>query len=60
MLDLVHDKEDFQDPRESDNQDVTPGENMDQPEISFNAVRNDEEPQAEERPKRKIRIAKPQ
>ena len=60
MLDLVHDKEDFQDPREGDNQDVTPGDNMDQPEISFNAVRNDEEPQAEERPKRKIRIAKPQ
>ena len=59
MLDLVHDKEDFQDPREGDNQDVTPGENMDQPEISFNAVRN-EEPQTEERPKRKIRIAKPQ
>jgi hypothetical protein len=60
MLDLVHDKEDFQDPREGDNQDVTPGENLDQPEISFNAVRNDEEPQTEERPKRKIRIAKPQ
>jgi hypothetical protein len=60
MLDLVHDKEDFQDPREGDNQDVTPGENMDQPEISFNAVRNEEEPQTEERPKRKIRIAKPQ
>lgn len=60
MLDLVHDKEDFQDPREGDNQDVTPSDNMDQPEISFNAVRNDEEPQAEERPKRKIRIAKPQ
>jgi hypothetical protein len=33
---------------------------MDQPEISFNAVRNEEEPQTEERPKRRIRIAKPQ
>ena len=61
MLDLVHDKEDFQDPREGDNQDVTPGENLDQPEISFNALgRNDDSEQYEDRkPKRKIRIAKP-
>jgi len=67
MLDLVHDKEDFQDPREGDNQDVTPGENLDQPEISFNALggnnennENNVDHQEEEtvRPKRKIRIAK--
>jgi hypothetical protein len=61
MLDLVHDKEDFQDPREGDNQDVTPGENLDQPEISFNALggNNDSEQYEDRKPKRKIRIAKP-
>ena len=68
MLDLVHDKEDFQDPREGDNPDGSPGENIEQPEISFDALRGnkddneltgDEQNDQEHRPRRKIRIAKP-
>lgn len=66
MLDLVHDKEDFQDPRNSDNPDGSPGEDTGTPEISFDALgHNDdngrgdfEEQVPEQRPKRKIRIAK--
>lgn len=58
MLDLVHDKEDFQDPRETDNPDGTPGEELDN-EIGFDALKNDNEEPAE-RPRRKIRIAKPE
>lgn len=66
MLDLVHDKEDFQDPREGDNEDLTTGEDVDSPEISFDAlggndIENDEKQHADVvRPKRKIRIAKPE
>ena len=61
MLDLVHDKEDFQDPREGDGEDLTPGETVDKPEISFDALGgNDDSDQYEDqKPKRKIRIAKP-
>lgn len=61
MLDLVHDKEDFQDPRDDDSEDLTPGEEIDKPEISFDALGgNDNSEQYEDqKPKRKIRIAKP-
>ena len=57
----VHDKEDFQDPREGDGEDLTPGETVDKPEISFDALGgNDDSDQYEDqKPKRKIRIAKP-
>lgn len=70
MLDLVHDKEDFQDPRDSNGEDLTPGETIDKPEISFDVTRNnDENDNSDEndindkedyniKPKRKIRIAK--
>ena len=69
MLDLVHDKEDFQDPRNSDNPDGSPGEEVNTPEISFDALGHnnddniesgDEFETPEQKPKRKIRIAKPQ
>lgn len=63
MLDLVHDKEDFQAPRENDGQDS----DVTEPDISFNALKNstddagfDDNPVIEEKPKRKIRIAKSQ
>ena len=61
MLDLVHDKEDFQDPREGDGEDLTPGETVDKPEISFDALggNDDSEQYEDKKPKRKIRIAKP-
>ena len=61
MLDLVHDKEDFQDPREDDNEDLTTGDMTDKPKISFDAIGgNDSHDQYEDqKPKRKIRIAKP-
>jgi hypothetical protein len=62
MLDLVHDKEDFQDPREGDNEDLTPGEEVDTPDISFDALGGKDKYKQEDnqKPKRKIRIAKPQ
>lgn len=66
MLDIVHDKEDFQDPRTSDEADGTPGETNDM-EVNFDALRNQgDENNGEpgdnvgERPRRKIRIAKPE
>lgn len=62
MLDIVHDKEDFQDPRNTDEIDVTPGENVDH-EIGFDALKGDQEENVDipaERPRRKIRIAKPE
>ena len=67
MLDLVHDKEDFQDPRGFDEEDGTPGEEL-EPEISFDALKGmgDDEPndefdeQPQPKPKRKIRIARPE
>ena len=57
----VHDKEDFQDPREDDNEDLTTGDMTDKPKISFDALGgNDSHDQYEDqKPKRKIRIAKP-
>ena len=68
MLDLVHDKEDFQDPRNGDNPDGSSGEDVNTPEISFDALgHNDDNIESgnefetpEQKPKRKIRIAKPQ
>lgn len=51
MLDLVHDKEDFQAPRSEDEED----KDM---EIGFNALKPEDEEQ-EERPRRRIRIARP-
>lgn len=62
MLELVHDKEDFQDPREGDNPDGSPGEDRGGMEINFDALRkgnreDDTTDQSEpERPRRKIRI----
>ena len=69
MLDIVHDKEDFQDPRSNDEADGTPGENGDM-EVNFdalggqgqnNGVSSEENGgEMEERPRRKIRKAKPE
>lgn len=57
MLDLVHDKEDFQDPRENDRPDGSPGEDRGGMEINFDALKNrDDEDKPIERPRRKIRI----
>ena len=61
MLDIVHDKEDFQDPRISDNPENQQKE-KDDVEIGFNALSDQDEnnEQPAERPRRKIRIAKPE
>ena len=61
MLDLVHDKEDFQDPREGEGEDLTSEDAADKPEISFDALGGNDRPEQyeDQKPKRKIRIAKP-
>ena len=61
MLDLVHDKEDFQDTREGEGEDLTSEDAADKPEISFDALGGNDRPEQyeDQNPKRKIRIAKP-